>query len=103
MNDILFFKEQLNQLPVDERKHSIDLLRNIYDFFDENILFAAFGIDDGGRADFLYDIFMKPLLTATDEVAEEIGYESSKERWNRLIDEKFPVEASTTYDDTPPF
>lgn len=103
MKDIKFFKEQLGQLPEEERMHAIDFLRSIYDFYNENYYFPAFDINDGGRVDFLNEVFMKPLLTATDEVAEEIGYESSEERWHRLIDEHVPVGASITDDDTPPF
>lgn len=102
MFDVKFFKEQLNQLPVDERKHAIDLLRNIYDFYDENYRFPAFGIDDGGRVDFLESVLMNPLLTATDEVAEEINYESSEERMQRKLCEA-AAGTSTIYDDTPPF
>ena len=78
MSEKNFFKELLGQQSVEERTKTIDLLREIWGYYEENYLWPSFGIDDGGRVDFLNEVFLEPLLNATDEVAEEIGYKPSR-------------------------
>ena len=102
-----FFKNLLtSQKSTEEKKHLIDLMRSVWEYYDDNYCFPAFGIDDGGRVDFLIDVFLHPLIVATDEVAKDIGYESSEKRMMRRICEaavSSPVPANGVIDDAPPF
>ena len=75
----------LGQQSDEEKQKIIDFLRGIWDYYEENYLWPSFGIDDEGRVDFLNDVFLEPLLNATDEVAEEIGYKPSREKVIRQI------------------
>ena len=70
----------LGQQSDKEKQKTIDFLRGIWDYYEENYLWPSFGIDDGGRVEFLNEVFLEPLLNATDEVAEDIGYKPSREK-----------------------
>lgn len=97
-----FFKELLGQQSVDERKVTIDFLREVWEYYDVNYLLPFIGIEDKGKVDFFKEIFLNPLLDATEEVAKEIGYRPSRHELER----QFSIEdAQYCYadNDRPPF
>lgn len=80
------FLEQLGKLQLEERKSVLGFLREVWDYYDENYSFAAFGREDE-RIEFLQEVFLNPLGEAMDEVAVEIGCETSKQRVLRQLQE----------------
>lgn len=89
-----FYLEQLGKLQVEERKKVIDFLREIWDFYDENYSFAAFGTNDE-KVEFLQEVFLNPLTEALDEVSAEIGVETSKQRLHCKLQEIVREKGST--------
>jgi hypothetical protein len=95
MEEKNLFLELLNmQQSVEEKKKMIDILRTIRDFYDDNYSFPVFGMSDE-RVEFLEEVFLDPLATATDEISSEIGYESTRDRmWRKFWECRLKPEIS---------
>lgn len=85
MEEKKLFVELLNmQQSKEEKRKMIDILRAIWDFYDDHYSFPVFGMSDE-RVEFLEDVFLDPLASATDEIAEDIGYEFTRDRiWRKF-------------------